>query len=197
MKKDKFVLGFVGEMACGKGTAAAYCKRRYGAPSLRFSTILRETLDRVYLPHTRDNMIFLSENLRGHFGDDVLANAMARDVEKEKKKFITVDGIRRPADLVHLKKFPGFHLVAIEAQAPTRFERMRKRRENQDDQTKTWEQFKKDSQRSTEITIRGVMKNADFVIDNNGSFQEFHQQIDGIIKKLKKQKGAENKQKIM
>lgn len=186
MQKDKFVLGFVGEMACGKGTAARYCKKRYGAPSLRFSTILRETLDRVYLPHTRDNMVFLSETLRGHFGDDVLANAMARDVKKEKKKFITVDGIRRPADIVHLKKFPHFYLVALKAGPRVRFERMRERRENQDDATKTWPQFQKDGKRSTEITIREVIKHADFVIDNNGSFHEFYEQIDEIVKKLKK-----------
>ena len=176
-------------MACGKGTAAAYCKKRYGAPSLRFSTILRETLDRVYLPHTRDNMI-LSETLRGHFGDDVLANAMARDVEKEKKRFMTVDGIRRPADIVHLKQFTHFHLVAIEVEARTRFERIRLRYENTDDATKTWTQFQKDSKRSTEISIRGVMKNADFVINNNGDFKQLHKQIDDIVKQIKKATAA-------
>ena len=187
---QKIILGFVGEMACGKGTAAAYCKKRYGAPSLRFSTILRETLDRVYLPHTRDNMIFLSETLRGHFGDDVLANAMARDVEKEKKRFMTVDGIRRPADIVHLKQFTHFHLAAIEVEARTRFERIRLRYENTDDATKTWTQFQKDSKRSTEISIRGVMKNADFVINNNGDFKQLHKQIDDIVKQIKKATAA-------
>jgi len=192
----KIILGFVGEMACGKGTAAAYCKKKYGAPSLRFSTILRETLDRVYLPHTRNNMIYLSETLREHFGDDVLANAMAEDVKKEKKQFMTVDGIRRPADIVHLKMFPHFYLVAIEVEARTRFERIRKRRENVDDATKTWAQFQKDSKRSTEITIRGVMKKADFVIDNNGTFKEFYTQIDDIIKTIKQSgRGAQRNAK--
>lgn len=177
---NQLILGFVGEMASGKGTAAAYCKHKYGALNLRFSTILRETLDRVYLPHTRDNMIFLSETLRGHFGDDILAYAMKCDVQKAKNNFITIDGIRRPADLAHLKNLPNFHLIGITADAKLRFQRLKKRKENKDDRTKTWRQFQKDSNKSTEKTIKDVANHAEFVIDNNGTFKHMYKQIDDI-----------------
>jgi dephospho-CoA kinase len=182
----KIVLGFVGEMACGKGTAAAYCKKKYNADTFRFSTILRETLDRVYLPHTREIMVTLSEILRKNFGEDLLARAMAEDVKKAKKSFIAIDGIRRPADIIYLEKLPEFHLIAINVQAKTRFERLTNRRENKDDQTKTWAQFQGDAKRPTEKTIRVVAKKAEFVIDNNGSFPEFYKQIDAIVHQIKK-----------
>jgi dephospho-CoA kinase len=185
-KPEKLVLGFVGEMACGKGTAAAYCKKKYGAPALRFSTILRDMADRVYLEHSRNNLILISEIIRKTFGDDIMAHTMAKDVEAESKKFITVDGIRRPADIVHLKKFPNFYLVEIKSEPRTRYERIVKRTENSDDKSKTWSQFQKDSKRSTEVTIRKVAKNADFVLDNNGTFKQFYTQIDKIVKEIRK-----------
>ena len=72
----KIILGFSGLMASGKGTAAKYVQEAYGASTYRFSTMLRNTLDRFYLPHTRDNLINISEVLRQTFGEDMMAKTM-------------------------------------------------------------------------------------------------------------------------
>lgn len=175
------ILGFAGLLASGKGTSADYLKEQHGATTYRFSTILRDILDRVYLEQTRDNLIRISEVMRGNFGEDLLAKAMAGDVANDNTPIIVVDGIRRMADIEHLQKLPNFHLVEIFADPEIRYERLIKRTENNDDQSKTYEQFLADHKRSTELSILDVVKEASIHIDNNGSLADLHTQLDSLI----------------
>lgn len=183
MPNNKIIIGFTGLMASGKGTAAKYLEKKYGASTYRFSTILRDLLDRLYLSQSRDNLIRISEIVRATFGESILAKAMANDAEKDKNNLVIVEGIRRMADIEHLRKLPNFVLVEIFADMEKRLERIQKRRENLDDATKTMEQFKSDHQRSTETTIPEVASHAQARIDNNGSIENLHQQLDTLVNK--------------
>ncbi len=183
MPTSKLILGFVGEMASGKGTAVSYIKEKYGGASYGFSTMLRDVLRRLYLPETRDNMIDLSVWVRGHFGEAVMARTMANDIEKDPREIIAVEGIRRPADIEYLKKLSGFHVVEIVADEHTRYQRLVKRAQNPGDAIKTLEEFQADSQKPTEISIREVAKEATERVDNNGIVEELQKQLDGLIKK--------------
>lgn len=180
---QKLILGFVGEMASGKGTAVSYIQEKYGAATYSFSTMLRDMLDRLYLPHTRDNMIDLSIFVRQRFGEDVMARTMANDVQKNPAEIIAVEGIRRPADIEYLKKLPGFHVVEIVADERTRYDRLVKRTQNPGDATKTLEEFQADSRKPTEISIREVAKEATERVYNNGVVEESQKQLDELIKK--------------
>ena len=60
----KVILGFVGPIASGKGTACQYLRDQHRAPTYRFSSPLRDVLDRLYLPQSRQNMQDLSLALR-------------------------------------------------------------------------------------------------------------------------------------
>jgi dephospho-CoA kinase len=183
MPKQKIIFGFTGLMASGKGTAAKYFEEKYQAETFRFSTILRSVLDRLFLEHSRDNLIKLSEILRGTFGEDLLAKVMARDAETSQNKLVIVEGIRRLADIVYLQKLPNFVLVEIFADVKIRYGRIIERRENPDDASKTFEQFLLDHERSTEISIPEVIAEADERIDNNGDEEYLHLQLDALIKK--------------
>ena len=180
----KVILGFVGPLASGKGTAAQYLKDKYQAPIFRFSTILRDVLDRLYLEQSRPKMQQLSLILRENFGQDLLASAIAKDVGNNQAEIIAVDGVRRKLDIKYLKEVPGFRLVAIEAEQKTRYQRMTMRDENTDDQQKTWAQFQTDEKQEPEQQIPKVMAEADFTIDNNGTKVELYQQIEAILEKI-------------
>lgn len=175
------ILGFSGLLASGKGTSAEYLKHKHNASTYRFSKILRDILDRVYVDQTRDNLIRVSEVMRDTFGEDLLAKAMAGDVQNDDSAVIVVDGIRRMADIEHLQKLPNFVLVEIFADPEIRYERLIKRSENSDDQTKTYEQFLADHERSTEKSILDVVKKATKRVNNNGSFEELYQQLDKLV----------------
>lgn len=179
----KIIFGFTGLMVSGKGTAAAYLKEKYSADTFRFSTMLRDLLTRIYLETSRDYMIKMSEIIRGTFGEDTMARVIAKDVERGEGQLIVVEGIRRTADVAYLSKLPNFVLVEIFADPQIRYERLVKRRENPDDATKTFEQFMKDHERSTEISILEITAKATERINNNGSMEEFQAQLDALVHK--------------
>lgn len=177
----KIILGLAGELASGKGTVAKYIIGEYQGGAHRFSTILRDILNRLYLEESRDNMQKLSTMLRGTFGENTLAKVIAKDVENDNHKVIAVDGVRRLADIEFLKKLPEFKLIFIEADMEERYERLIKRKENSDDGVKTFEQFKNDHEQEAELQIKDMKNYADIIINNNGDFANLYQQIDNII----------------
>lgn len=180
---NKVIFGFTGLLGSGKGNAAAYLEKKYGASTYRFSTMLRDALDRFHLPHTRDNLVKISEIMRETFGEDIMAKTMAHDVETDENPLIVVEGIRRMADITYLSKLPGFVLIEIVADPKIRYERLTKRGENSDDTTKTFAQFLEDHNRSTEQSILDVIQHAAGRIDNNGSIEELQTRLDELVKK--------------
>ncbi|MEK7652940.1 MAG: AAA family ATPase [Patescibacteria group bacterium] len=195
IKPKKLIIGLVGEIASGKDTMAAYLKKKYGAEVVSFSKPLRDILDRMYLPQTRENMVWLGYDLRARFGQDILAKIIGKEILGKKSakggsasggKMFVLPNVRLEGDITYLKKIPGFYLVRIDADQKIRYERLKKRSQNADDKTKTWKQFLQDANLPTEKTIRGVAKKAKFRIDNNGSFGELYEQVEKLIKKIKK-----------
>lgn len=177
------VIVLVGQIASGKGTVTAYLQKRYGASTYRFSTMLRDLLDRIHQDHTRENITKISEAIRQNFGEDVMAYTIAEDTKKDTSPIIVVDGARRPQDLVHLKTVPGYILVAVDASMETRYQRIIGRTENTDDQGKTFDQFVADHELPTEKTIASVMQEATETINNEGDETTLHNQIDALITK--------------
>jgi len=185
MPSNNIIIGIVGEIAAGKGVAAEYLKQKYGAAIFKFSTSMRDVAARLYLDPTRENIQKVSTVLRAGFGDDIFAKVMAKDAAASKAPFIITDGIRRPSDIVELAKLPNFHLLAIVADEKTRYERVRTRNENVDDANKTWENFQKDAMAETELRIRDIAAKAEYTIDNNGTIDDLHRDLDAIVAKIK------------
>ncbi|MEK7107890.1 MAG: hypothetical protein AAB814_01845 [Patescibacteria group bacterium] len=177
----KIILGLVGPIASGKDASKKYLEKKYGACGCRFSSILRDVLTRVSLPHSRENLQGLSTILRQRFGEDVLAKVITNDVVKMGSDIVVVDGIRRMADITYLRKLPNFVLTAIDATPEIRHERLVKRGENVGDAKKTFKQFLKDHQYETELAIPMLMKKAKYKLNNNGSLADLYKQIDRLI----------------
>ena len=184
-KTNKIILGFVGDLASGKGTICQYLKEKYNVPSYRFSTMLRDILDRIYVEKTRENLQDLSTFLRGRYGQDIMSKVIAKDVQGNQNEIVAVEGIRRPTDITYLQELDGFHLIYITADPKIRWQRMVLRQENPDEATKTFEQFLKDEQAEADMLIKDLGKQAEFTITNNGNIEEFHAKMEEIIHKIK------------
>jgi len=182
--KNKIILGLAGEMASGKGAVTDFIVKNHNAKNFRFSTILRDISNRLYLEETRENLQKMSTVLRENFGQDVLSLAIAKEVKNSEDEILVIDGVRRLSDIKFLKDLLGFKLIYIEADIEKRFQRISVRGENSDDNTKTFEQFKKELEQESETQIRGLKNDADYIINNNGSFEELHNRVDEIIKQL-------------
>ncbi|MDD3487597.1 MAG: AAA family ATPase [Candidatus Moranbacteria bacterium] len=181
----KIVLGLAGEIASGKGTVARYIIEKHQGNSHRFSTMLRDIAKRMHLEESRENLQKISTIFRQNFHDDILSEVIAGDVKEDGHKIISIDGVRRLADIAYLTKLPEFKLVYIDADMDKRYERIIKRGENSDDTQKTFEEFKRDHEKEAELQIRELKNQADFVVDNNGNFESLYGQIDQIIEKAK------------
>lgn len=184
MNEQKIIIGFVGEMCAGKGTAVSYLSEKYGAASFSFSAMLRDVLDRLRLPHTRDNMIDLSVWLRGRFGENTMARAMAADIDKTAARIVAVEGIRREADIEELQKNPRFTLVEITSGEQTRYARLTARDQNEGDSQKTLDEFRADARKPTEASIRAIAARAKARVDNNGTLEDLHRQLDGLVRRI-------------
>ena len=180
----KLILGFTGKLASGKAVCQKYISEKYNAGNAKFSTSLRDILNRLYLPISRENMQNISLDLRNRFGSDILARVIAEDVKNDQHKIVIVDGVRRLEDVSSLRELPNFFLISIEAEPELRYERMKARNENVGDAEKSYEDFIEDGQREAELQIPEVMASAHFHLDNNGDLPALYAQIDKIIKEI-------------
>lgn len=180
----KLILGFVGKLASGKDVCQKYISKKYNAGSTKFSTPLRDILNRIYIPTSRENMQNISLDLRSRFGGDTLAQIIVRDVENNPHDIVIVDGVRRLDDISKLKDLPNFYLISIDAKEEIRYKRMKIRNENEGDINKSFTDFKKDGEREAELQIPEVMTAANFHLDNNKTLDELYIQIDKILKKI-------------
>ncbi|NCU44607.1 hypothetical protein EOM71_02940 [Candidatus Falkowbacteria bacterium] len=183
---DKLIIGLTGQLAAGKTTIAKYLAEKYGGKVYGFSGPLRDIVDRLTLPQTRENMANLSSILRRQFGQDIILKAIMRDVQNEPCPFILLEGMRRYGDFMAFREFPNFHLVAVLAEQELRHQRMTKRGQNPDDATKTLEQFKLDEQGEAEQDIPRAIAEADFKVDNNGDLAALYEQAEAIYQQLTK-----------
>lgn len=181
---SKIILGLVGSLASGKDTTKKYLAEKYNAKDCKFSSILRDVLNRTAIPVSRENLQKVSTILRANFGEDLLARAIASDAAKLEADVVVIDGVRRPTDIEHLVKLPNFFLIKIDADPHIRYERMLKRNENEGDDKKTFERFMQDHEAEADSLIPVVMKSAQYSIVNDGNFENLYTQIDKIIKEI-------------
>jgi len=178
----KIIIGLVGEIASGKGTIVEYLAKKHGASTHRFSTILRDILDRLHIQHSRDSLQQASLMLRSTYGENILAKVMLGDTQNDKNEIIVIDGIRRAGDIEFLKEDPNFKMVFVDVSLEKRYERIIGREENADDKNKTFQEFKIDAQKEAELTIRGLREQANVILDNNGTVEELEKQIEELLK---------------
>ncbi|MEO5928106.1 MAG: nucleoside monophosphate kinase [Patescibacteria group bacterium] len=186
MTSDKrIVIGLVGRKGSGKGTVARLIKDRYGATIYRFSDLLRDILDSLYIDKSRDNLIHLSEILRDGFGQTILRDAMVKQVQQDPSRLVVIDGIRRLDDLSRLDELGDFHLVDVTAPIELRYERIQQRVENAGESTDTMEQFQATETAPTEITIADVEARAQEKIENLGSYDDLATKVDDLVNRIK------------
>jgi len=185
MEDKKIVIGLVGQIACGKGVVKKYLIEKYNASDYRFSTILRDVLDRLNIEVSRENLSSLSTSLRQSFGEGLLAEAMKEDVSNDEHKVIIIDGIRRMTDMEHLKTLGNFHLISVKVDDKIRYDRVVSRNENAGDADKTYEEFDQDQKAEPEKEIPEVMSKADFEVVNEGTLDELYEQIEKILAEIK------------
>lgn len=176
----KIIIGLVGKKLSGKETFVELLKNMCGSKpaitQLRSSDLIADILDLVDLPHSREHMQKLPIALINAFGNNVITNGMRKRIQEADGNIIIFDGVRRKTDAEMIKKMGGI-IIYIDANTKTRFDRTRKRKEKVGENSVTWEKFLEQDQAEIELEIPEIGKLADCQLDNNGTLEKFHAQI--------------------
>ncbi len=176
----KLVIGLVGHMGSGKGVISDYIREKHGASQHRFSQVLMDLLDRLYLPHDRKLLQELGACIRTRLGMEVIVDAFRKDLESASSNILIVDGIRYENEVEMLRSFENNILLFVDAPSRLRYDRCKSRGEKGESNI-TFEEFMKAENRETERYIDDIKVMADHVIDNHGTLEELYEKIDDIV----------------
>ncbi len=177
------VIGVVGSIGSGKDEVLKYLKSRYSIPFTGTGDIVRLMAEKENLEATRENLEAISLRCFRDLGEGCFVRMAGEEIMGNKWKIAGISGIRSPEDVEVLKGMfgNGFVLIRVNVSDPQlRFERLRHRSEERD--PLTYEQFliqDKNEEETFHISLAG--SKADYVIDNNGSLEDLHRQIDTLV----------------
>lgn len=184
------IIGLTGSLAAGKGVVSDFLKKE-GFVYLSLSDELREIAKQKKLEVTRENLQKLGNEMREQNGTAYLAKIVVDKIKNQQYLKAIVDGIRNPAEIEELKKLKNFFLIAVDAPAEIRFERMKSRDRESD--PKTWEEFLKIDAKDKGVgeseTGQGTglcMAEADMTLVNEGKLEEVQAKIINAYKELQR-----------
>jgi dephospho-CoA kinase len=173
------LIGLTGTNGAGKGEAAAFFLS-HGYAYLSLSDVLRDALRAEGLEETRDNLIRKGNEMRRRGGPDVLARAV---LDKVRGKSV-IDSIRNPKEIECLRRQPGFILLAIDAPAAVRFDRVRKRGRNESATTLADFLAKEEEEKSSDPAaqqLHACLRLADRTIMNDGTIDDFRRRLEEFL----------------
>lgn len=179
--RSRLVIGLAGSIGAGKGTAAAYLARHYGADLFLFSDPFRRILETLHMDVSRSAMQTLSTILRNAYGQDLLSVVAKKAIDSSARRVVVIDGARRPSDLEGIASDPDFRLLFIDADIAVRYGRIVQRAQNRGDNEKTFEEFREEEMGEPESHIKDLKARADLVIRNDGEEAEFYAAIDAFV----------------
>jgi dephospho-CoA kinase len=176
------IIGITGTIGSGKGTAVAYLKSK-GFSHYSSSAALKEILAERGLPATRDHFSPLAQEIRAADEAGVPKLAHKRMLEEVPDHAI-FEALHSVGEAEFVRSIGGV-IIGVDADPHVRYERSVGRGEEKDQVT--FEEFLKHSRREDEgaegsgHNIREVINMADAVVQNDGSLEDLHRQLDAIL----------------
>lgn len=176
------IIGITGPMGSGKGEVAKFLAKK-GFEHLTYSDIVKEEARIRKIEPTRENL----QKLGSYLKKENLGMLSKKLLQLAKTKKFIADGIRTIAEINELKKQDDFYLIGIIAPQRLRYKRLGLRKRQGD--PNSFKAFKTSDNRENRGKTAGqqineCVKQADFIINNNGSLSTLHEKIETIIKKI-------------
>jgi dephospho-CoA kinase len=179
------IIGLTGPNAAGKGEAAAALKA-LGFAYHSLSDAVREAAAERGRTAGRDDLILTGNELRREGGPGILAELTLPKLGRRD----LVDSIRNPAEVMVLRRVPGFLLLGVTAPPPIRFERARQR-QGRGDAVASRHSFvakeaEEDTSDPTAQRLTATLALADRVVVNDGSLEDLHRKVTDIVAALER-----------
>lgn len=181
------ILGLTGSFGAGKGAVVEYLVSQKGFTHYSASGFITEEVIRRDLPVNRDSMILVGNALRAEHGPSYILDSLYERAEKNGGHSV-IESLRALAEVRRIKELGGI-VLGIDAEPRLRYERAFLRKSQKDNVSfeKWQEQEQQESNPSdpTKQNLPGALKEADYVILNNGSHKELHENIEKVFQTLK------------
>lgn len=181
------LLGITGTDGSGKGTVVDYLVSEKGFAHYSARAIYLEEIAHRGIEPSRANMRLIANEMREKHGDDFLVTYYLKKIEAEGTEHAIIESIRALKEAVTLKNNGGI-LIAVDADQKLRYERVQERRSESDrvsfEEFVAHETIELNDPDPHGMQKQKVIDMADYVILNNGTFEEFHAQIEAVYQKI-------------
>lgn len=181
------IIGITGTIGAGKGTVVDYLKEKGFTHFAARDFIVKEVLARG-LPVDRDSMTAVANDLRHEHGAAYIIGELAKEANMLGTRAI-VESVRAIGEAQLLKKENAL-LLAVDANQKMRYARITERGSVTDDidfETFIAQEVREMQNDDPEKqNIAAVIAMADFRIQNNGTLEELHYQLDELLATLRK-----------
>ncbi len=180
------VIGIVGRQAAGK-TLASEIGEAMGMKVIRMGDLVREEVLRQGMKINEETVSRFASMLRQKEGMQAIAKRTVKRLkELNVESTVIIDGIRSWEEVMLFKKEfrDNFKLIAIIADPRIRYERVRRRK--REDDASDMEIFAKKDERETSWGMEEAIKLADYTIKNEGTMEEFKANMKKIFEEVER-----------
>lgn len=177
------VIGISGLPGSGKSLVSKIAKKK-SISVINIGDLVREEAKK-----RNANVGEISVNLRKEQGDYVLAKLTIEKIDIQiltkplEKQIFLIEGIRSQYEVDMFRKtYENFILLSIFSSPSTRFDRLKKRKRNDD--SADYEGFLKRNQRELNFGIGTVIATSDYIILNETTLEDYKSQINDFFDKI-------------
>lgn len=182
------IIGITGTLGAGKGTVVNYLVKEKGFKHFSVRAYLTREIEKRGMPVNRDTMVAMANGLRAKHSPSFIIEELFGEAAELSQNCI-IESIRTPGEILALRGKAGFFLLAVDADPRIRYNRIRKR--NSETDNVSFNTFVNNEQREMHSTdpnkqnLAECIKQADFVINNDGNLAQLHKKTEAFLEFIK------------
>jgi len=185
--KNQKIITILGLPGSGKSVVIDYLMNKFNWPKVYFGEIILDEIKKQGLKVNEKNERMIREGMREKYGRLCYANPVIKKINKIKNTTILVESLYDWEEYKLFKKTfkNNFITIAIYTTPSVRYKRLSVRKIRP---LSLKEAQSRDYAQIENIFQAGPIAMANYTVNNNSSFEELYQQIDGIVYKVIKLK---------
>ena len=178
------IIAFTGMPTSGKSEAVQLAKDK-GIPIVRMGDLVWDETRRQDKPLDDKNVGDVASNMRKKYGMDIWAKRTVEKIHSLKKSpHLIIDGVRNIEEIEYFKKKLGLDFLVVAIDASDELRRKRAIARGRTDDSKNLKDLEERDKREIRWGLQKAIEDADIVILNNRSLDQFKKKVLTVFNKL-------------